>query len=62
PGQQQYARSYADHLLAKHNARRVTLWLQEHLIPTPEQVAGGMKLNDPSLYRERKLGSFTRMP
>ncbi len=61
-GQKQYARSYADHLLAKHNARRVTLWLQEHLIPAPDQVAKGMKLNDPSLYRERKLGSFVRMP
>ncbi|HVU86867.1 MAG TPA: hypothetical protein VHD36_06075 [Pirellulales bacterium] len=61
-GQQQYARSYADHLLAKYDARRVTLWLQEHLIPEPEQVAKGMTLKDPSLYRERKLGSYVRMP
>jgi len=58
---QQYARSYAEHLLKKHHARRVTLWLRQHLIPTQEQVVRGMKLDDPSLYRERKLGSYARM-
>ncbi len=59
--QQQYARSYAEHLLKKHHARRVTLWLRQHLIPTQEQVERGMKLDDPSLYRERQLGSYARM-
>ena len=61
-GQKQYAHSYADHLLHKHGARRVTLWLREHQIPEPEWVAGGMKLADPSLYRERTLGSYVGMP
>jgi hypothetical protein len=61
-GQQQYARSYGEHMLHKYDARRVTLWLREHLIPTPDQVAKGMRLHDPSLYRERKLGSFAEAP
>jgi hypothetical protein len=61
-GQKQYARSYAEHLLQKHDARRVTLWLREHRIPEPEWVAKGMRLDDPSLYSEKKLGSFVGMP
>ncbi|HEY1603011.1 MAG TPA: hypothetical protein VGG64_25630 [Pirellulales bacterium] len=60
--QQIIARSYADHLLHKHHARRVTLWMREHLIPTPDQVAKGMRLDDVSLYSERKLGSYMGMP
>ncbi|MBI2825722.1 MAG: hypothetical protein HYX69_13640 [Planctomycetia bacterium] len=61
-GQQQYARSYGDHMLHKYRAKRVNLWLQEHLIPTPDQVAKGMRLDDRTLYRERKLGTFVEMP
>jgi len=61
-GQQQYARSYGKHMLHKYDARRVTLWLREHQIPTPDQVAKGMRLDDSSLYRERKLGSFVEAP
>jgi hypothetical protein len=60
--QQIIARSYADHLLDKNHARRVTLWMREHLIPRPDQVAKGMKLDDVSLYGERKLGSYMGMP
>jgi len=67
PGQLKFARSYADHMLHEHNeqgpkARSVTLWLVEHLIPSPDQVVRGMKLNDRTLYRERKLGSFAANP
>ena len=60
--QQQYARSYAEHLLDKHKAARVTLWLREHGIPEPLQVVQGLKLDDASLYSERKLGSFAGTP
>ncbi len=58
-GQRVYARSYARHLLGKHQANRVTLYFVEHLIPSPEEVLGGMKLDDPRLYRTRKLGTYT---
>lgn len=50
-----YSRSYAQHLLETHHARRVTLYLVTHALPNPVQVQAGMKLNDPSLYREREL-------
>jgi hypothetical protein len=50
-----YARSYAEHLYYRHGARRVTLYLQNHLIPYPEQVEEGWKLDDPRLYEERLL-------
>lgn len=53
-----YIRSYARHLALHYGARRVTLYLIHHDIPSPEQVQGGMKLTDPSLYQERKLGTF----
>jgi hypothetical protein len=50
-----YARSYARHLLDKHQARKVTLYLVTHLLPYPGQVQAGMKLDDPSLYQESQL-------
>jgi hypothetical protein len=68
PGQLRVAQSYADHLLHKYDdthedkARSVTLWLIQHTIPTPEQAARGMTLTDPSLYHERRLGSFAGNP
>lgn len=55
-----YAQSYAEHLLKKHDARRVTLYLRRHMIAPPERVYEGMKLDDPSLYEERSLGTFAR--
>ena len=53
-----FARSYAEHLLQQHRARRVTLYLRRHLLPWPEQVDQGMMLDDPKLYEERKLISL----
>jgi hypothetical protein len=53
-----YARSYADHLLTTHGAARVTLTLRRHAIPSPDDVAKGQKLDDPSLYQERPLGVY----
>lgn len=52
--------SFADHLLATHNASKVRLFLRRHFIPTPEQVSGGMSLDAPELYAERPLGEFIR--
>ncbi|HVC94617.1 MAG TPA: hypothetical protein VND64_13040 [Pirellulales bacterium] len=56
--QRAYSRSYARHLLDKHEANRVTLYFVEHLIPSPQEVLDGMKLDDPGLYRTRKLGTY----
>ncbi len=52
--------SFADHLLATHDASKVRLFLRRHFIPTPEQVSGGMSLDAPELYAERPLGEFER--
>lgn len=56
--QKDFARSYARHLLHERQAKRVTLYLVEHLLATPEDVARGMRLDDPASYRQRELGSF----
>lgn len=53
-----YVRSYADHLLAANDGRSVSLELVEHLIPEPEDVLRGMKLDDKRLYHVRPLGVF----
>jgi hypothetical protein len=58
PAQEVYVESYAHHLLNKHGAKRVTLYLVEHRLPSPQEVIDGMRLNDSRLYRSRKLGSF----
>lgn len=55
-----YVRSYADHLLAANKGRTVSLELVEHLIPEPEDVLRGMRLDDKRLYRIRPLGAFDK--
>jgi hypothetical protein len=62
PRQQAYVESFARHLLHRHDAVRVRLYLRRHDFPSPQQVADGMKLDDPSLYRERLLGEFREGP
>lgn len=57
--QREFAKSYADHLLDKYGATSVSLVLEEHNIPPPQRVAEGLPLNHASLYRQRKLGTFT---
>lgn len=52
--------SFAEHLLATHNASKVRLFLRRHFVPTPEQVSGGMSLDAPELYAERPLGEFEK--
>lgn len=59
PAMQALIRSYAQHLFALHHAKRVKLYLKRHMIPFPEQVAEGMKLNDASLYQEELLIDYT---
>ncbi|HWA97830.1 MAG TPA: hypothetical protein VG713_05035 [Pirellulales bacterium] len=54
------AQSYADHLLAKYNADRVTLTLVQHMLPSPEQVQQGITLDHPESYITRSLGTFVR--
>ena len=58
PAQQAYVESYAHHLLTQYHGKRVTLYLVEHALPTPDDVVNGMRLDDSRLYRSRKLGSF----
>ena len=55
PPTDEVLRSYAEHLLDKHHAQSVTLYLVTHALPSPQQVQEGMKLNNPALYREREL-------
>lgn len=55
-----FSRSYAQHLLGVHQAEKITLYLVTHALPTPDQIQAGMKLSDPSLYRERKLIELRR--
>ncbi len=59
PIQQQFVQSYANHLMNKQGATTATLYLEEHVIPHPDRVAEGMPLNHSSLYRQRKLGTFS---
>jgi len=58
PWIESYKRSYAEHLLDQYGGVRVTLYLRRHLLPFPEQVLEGMKLDDPRLYEERLLGVY----
>jgi hypothetical protein len=54
-----FARSYANELLRRTSAKRVTLELVEHFIPPPDMVAAGRRLDDPTLYFTRDtLGPF----
>ncbi|HEX7446977.1 MAG TPA: hypothetical protein VF306_05500 [Pirellulales bacterium] len=61
PGvQRDFARSYARHLLDQYGGKRVTLYLVEHVIPSTEYVRQGVKLDDPRLDSETRLGPFSR--
>ena len=53
-----YARSYARHLARTYDAKQVTLFLRQHNLPSPKQVADGLKLDDPSLYEEVTFGPY----
>ena len=51
--------SFARHLLSRHDGIRIRLTAVVHAIPPPSELQRGMKLDDPSLYREMPLGEFT---
>ncbi len=53
-----HSASYANHLNRVHRGKEVRLFLVRHQLPSPEEVVKGMKLDDPSLYREKPLGTF----
>lgn len=55
-----YLESIGSYLAESHQAAQVKLFLVEHGIPHPLDVAGGMPLSDPSLYTERELGVYIR--
>ena len=45
-------RGIARELIDRHQGERVRLYLVEHLIANPVDVAGGLELDDPQLYDE----------
>ena len=55
PWLNEFIRSYAEHLRSLHNARNVTLYLRRHRPAYPDEVESGMRLDDPSFYREELL-------
>lgn len=56
-----YLKSYARHLLLKHDAQQVKLTMVRHLIPIIEELRDGkMKIDDPRLFEELPLGTFRR--
>ncbi len=55
-----YAESYAGHLVHKYDAQSVKLYLQQHKLPTMQEVRAGKKLSDPELYEERLVVDYER--
>ncbi len=55
-----YTRSYAHHIMAEQDADEVDLYLRRHLIPLPDQIREGQRLDDATLYEELSLGTFKR--
>ena len=47
--------------IEEHDGERVRLYLVEHMIPAPQNVAEGQKLDDPELYVElAQLADFSK--
>jgi hypothetical protein len=55
-----YAESYAEHLAHEHQARQVTISMRRHRLPTIEESQRGLALNDPSLYKDTPLVTYTQ--
>jgi hypothetical protein len=55
-----FCRSFAQHLMAEHEAEGAKLYMLRHFLPGPEDVRQGISLTDSRYYRERLLGSFAR--
>jgi hypothetical protein len=57
---QAFAKSYADELLRRTGAKRVSLDLIEHRIASPDEVLAGKRLDDKASYSVKfKIGTFT---
>ena len=54
----QLIQSVREHLRAKHGATDVRMWLVEHQLASPLDVAAGMPIDAPELYVERGLDDF----
>jgi len=50
-----WTQSYAEHLLARHGAQRVTLYLRVHRMPDDELVRRGRSLDHPESYLPDRL-------
>lgn len=55
-----YFESIGRFLVENNDVAQVKLFLVEHAIPHPLDVAEGMPLSDPSLYKEREVGVYKR--
>lgn len=55
---QMLTQSYAAHLLNRHRAKTVRLYLQRRYIPSPEDVRQGISIHDARYLAERPLGEF----
>lgn len=55
-----YSRSYARHLVERHQGQEVELRLVRHWIPNPDEVAGGLRLDDAKLYEDLLTVRFTK--
>lgn len=47
-------------LRREHGASRVRIYAQEHMLPSPEEVIAGAKLQDERFYQERYLGELAQ--
>jgi hypothetical protein len=56
--QQEWVRSYAEHICHKYGAVRTTLTGQIHNLATPEMIKGGARLDDPASYENAEFGVF----
>ena len=51
--------SVARHLQRRHDGNIVRLYAVEHIIPPPQDIDQGLRLDDPQLYQERLLGELS---
>lgn len=50
--------SYAKHLGHRYGAKEVSLSKLTHLLPTPEMIRNGVRLDDPGSYEEQPIRVF----
>jgi len=55
-----YEESYAGHLANRYDAKSVKLYLQQHRLPTMDEVRSGKKLSDPEFYDEHVVVEYDK--